>query len=141
MKRILRKFFKVVAVIVLIPGILVWISGIGVFLFRLFVLYKTGQWNKLAFSEFIPNHFITEFSIKYAKINKAIDWVLNREFILILFGDGLILIFIFLIMKALARQWEEKPKIAAYRLEKIFTLRNYTDIVRSSDWSSTEFVI
>ena len=119
MKRILRKFSKVVAVIVLIPGILFWISGIGLFLFRLFALYKTGQWNKLAIGEFISNRFITEFFTNYAKINKAIDWVLNREVILILFGVGLILIFIFLIMKALARQCEEKPKIVFDRLKNL----------------------
>jgi len=119
MKRILGKFIKTIAVIVLIPGILVWIVGISAFLFRLFNWYKTDQWNKLAIIEFIPNRFIVELTTNFPRIQKELYWILNREIIIFLFGFFLILIGSFLIMNGAAKRCEEKPHIVADRLKNL----------------------
>ena len=119
MKRILCKLLKVVAVITLIPGILVWIVGISAFLFRLFAWYKTGQWNKLAIIEFIPNRFIVELTTNFPRIQNEIYWILNRETIIFLFGIGLFLIGSFSIMNGAAKRCEEKPHIVADRLKNL----------------------
>ena len=119
MKRILGKFIKTIAVIVLIPGILVWIVGISAFLFRLFNWYKTDQWNKLAIIEFIPNRFIVELTTNFPRIQKELYWILNREIIIFLFGFGLIFIGSFLIMNGAAKRCEEKPHIVADRLKNL----------------------
>ena len=117
MKRILGKFIKAIAVIVLIPGILFWIAGSSAFLFRLFAWYKTGQWNKLAIIEFIPNRFIVELTTNFPRIQNEIYWILNRETIIFLFGFCLILLVSFLIMNGAAKRCEEKPHVVADRLK------------------------
>jgi len=119
MKRILGKFIKAIAVIVLIPGILFWIAGSSAFLFRLFAWYKTGQWNKLAIIEFIPNRFIVELTTNFPRIQNEIYWILNRETIIFLFGIGLFLIGSFSIMNGAAKRCEEKPHIVADRLKNL----------------------
>ena len=119
MKRILGKFIKAIAVITLIPGILFWIAGSSAFLFRLFAWYKTGQWNKLAIIEFIPNRFIVELTTYFPTIQKELYWILNRETIIFLFGLGLILIVSFLILNGAAKRCEEKPHILADRLKNL----------------------
>ena len=119
MKRILGKFIKAIAVIVLIPGILFWIAGSSAFLFRLFAWYKTGQWNKLAIIEFIPNPFIVELTTNFPRIQNEIYWILNRETIIFLFGIGLFLIGSFSIMNGAAKRCEEKPHIVADRLKNL----------------------
>ena len=119
MKRILGEFSKAIAIIALMPAILVWIAGIGVFLFRLFNLYKTGQWNKLAVIEFIPNRFIAELTSNFPRIQKEFLWILNREIIIFLFGFFLILIGSFLIMNGAAKRCEEKPHFVADRLRNL----------------------
>jgi hypothetical protein len=119
MKRILGKLLKAIAVIALIPGILVWIAGIAAFFFRLFNWYKTGQWNKLAIIEFIPNRFIVELTTYFPTIQKEIYWILNLEIIIFLFGFGVILIVSFLIMNGAAKRCEEKPHIVADRLKNL----------------------
>ena len=83
MKRILGEFSKAIAIIALIPGILVWIVGVTAFFFRLFIWYKTGQWNKLAIIEFIPNRFIAELTSNFAEIQTELYWILNREIIIL----------------------------------------------------------
>jgi len=119
MKRILGKFIKAIAVIVLIPGILFWIAGSSAFLFRLFAWYKTGRWNKLAIIEFIPNRFIVELTTNFPRIQNEIYWILNRETIIFLFGIGLFLIGSFSIMNGAAKRCEEKPHIVADRLKNL----------------------
>jgi len=119
MKKIFGKLLKAIAVITLIPGILIWIVGISAFSFRLFAWYKTGQWNKLAIIEFIPNRFIVELTTNFPRIQKELYWILNREIIIFLFGFGLILIVSFLILNGSAKRCEEKPHILADRLKNL----------------------
>ena len=119
MKRILGVFSKAVAIIALIPGSLVWIVGITTFSFRLFTWYKTGQWNKLAISEFLPNRFIAELTANFPKIDKELYWILNREIIIFLFAFCLILLVSFLIMNGAAKRCEEKPHFVADRLRNL----------------------
>ena len=119
MKKILGKLIKAIAVITLIPGILIWIVGITAFFFRLFIWYKTGQWNKLAIIEFIPDRFIVELTTNFPRIQKEFYWILNREIIIFLFGFGLILIGSFLIMNLVAKRCKEKPHIVADRLKNL----------------------
>ena len=121
MKRILSKLLKAIAIIALIPGILIWITGISAFLFRLFAWYKTGQWNKLAIIEFIPNRFIVEIITNFPGIiiQKEFYWILNREIIIFLFGLGLILIVSFLILSGAAKRCKKKPHIVADRLNNL----------------------
>ena len=119
MKRILGKFIKAIAVIVLIPGILFWIAGSSAFLFKLFNWYKTDQWTKLAIIEFIPNRFIVELTTNFPRIQNEIYWILNRETIIFLFGIGLFLIGSFSIMNGAAKRCEEKPHIVADRLKNL----------------------
>ena len=119
MKRILGKFIKAIAVIVLIPGILFWIGGSSAFLFRLFNWYKTDQWNKLAIIESIPDRFIVELTTNFPRIQKELYWILNRETIIFLFGLGLILIVSFLILSGAAKRCKEKPHIVADRLRNL----------------------
>ena len=118
-KRILGKLLKSIAVIAFIPGILFWIAGSSAFLFRLFAWYKTGQWNKLAIIEFIPNRFIAELTSNFPRIQKEFLWILNREIIMFLFGLGIILIVSFLILNGAAKRCEEKPHIVADRLKNL----------------------
>jgi hypothetical protein len=118
-KRILGKFIKAIAVIVLIPGILVWIAGITAFFFRLFIWYKTGQWNRFTVIEFIPNRFIAELTANYPRMQKEFYWILNKEIIIFFFGFGLILIGSFLIMNFVAKRCKEKPHIVADRLKNL----------------------
>ena len=119
MKRILGEFSKAIAIVALIPGILVLIVGNTAFSFRLFTWYKTGQWNKLAIREFLPNRFIAELTANFPKIDKELYWILNREIILFLLGFGLILMVSFLILNVAAMRCEEKPQVLADRLKKL----------------------
>ena len=119
MKKILGKLIKAIAVITLIPGILIWIVGITAFFFRLFIWYKTGQWNKLAIIEFIPDRFIVELTTNFPRIQKEFYWILNRGIIIFLFGFGLILIGSFLILNFVAKRCEDKPHLVADRLKNL----------------------
>ena len=119
MKRILGEFSKAIAIVALIPGILVWIVGNTAFSFRLFIWYKTGQWNKLAIREFLPNRFIAELTANFSKIEKELYWILNTEIIIFLFGFCLILLVSFLIMNGAAKRCKEKPHFVADRLRNL----------------------
>jgi hypothetical protein len=125
MKEMSYKFFKKTAFIPLIPGTLLWGSGIVAFLIRLFEWYKTGQWTKLAFIEFVPTRLIDELNARFPGNQNEMFWIVDKEIILLFLGFGLLLILSFSILIALAKKCEERAKtvtskkIVADRLKKL----------------------
>lgn len=122
----LSKLLKAIALFALIPGTLVWITGIAALLFRLLTWHETGQWTKSAIINFLPNSFMGEINGKFPMIHKEIFWVINREIVLLFLGIGVFQFLIYLILNVIENRRAEKAKIVVNKQFVANRLNNLT---------------